>query len=159
MKIQTLTLALALTVLPLAASAKSNETFLNDAIQTNLAEISIGDLAQQNGGSDAVKSFGQMLVKDHTASNQKAEALAQAQGITPPTKPSPEAQKEHDALAKLSGSEFDKKFAAAMVKGHKEAIGKFDQEAKGTDDVAKFAKETLPTLQEHLKTAQSLAAA
>jgi hypothetical protein len=34
-----------------------------------------------------------------------------------------------------------------MVKGHEEAIG---------NDIAKFAQETLPTLQKHLKTAQTL---
>jgi sporulation protein YlmC with PRC-barrel domain len=44
-----------------------------------------------------------------------------------------------------------------MVKGHEEAIAKFEAASKGNDDVAKFAQETLPTLQKHLKTAQSLA--
>ena len=44
-----------------AALAKSDATFLSDAIQINLAEISVGDLAQKNGGSDDVKAFGKML--------------------------------------------------------------------------------------------------
>jgi sporulation protein YlmC with PRC-barrel domain len=43
-----------------------------------------------------------------------------------------------------------------MVKGHEGAIGKFEAASKGDDDIAKFAQETLPTLQKHLKTAQSL---
>jgi hypothetical protein len=43
-----------------------------------------------------------------------------------------------------------------MVKGHEEAISKFEAVSKGDDDIAKFAQETLPTLQKHLKTAQSL---
>ena len=68
-------------------SAKTDPTFLTDAIQINLAEISVGDLSQKNGGSDYVKSFGKMLVEDHTASNTKATSLAQANGITPPTEP------------------------------------------------------------------------
>ena len=55
------------------------------AIQINLAEISVGDLAQKNGGSDDVKSFGKMLVDDHTASNTRATSLAQSNGMTPPT--------------------------------------------------------------------------
>ena len=45
------------------------------AIQINLAEISVGDLTQKNGGSDDVKSFGKMLVEDHTASNTKVTSL------------------------------------------------------------------------------------
>ena len=43
-----------------------------------------------------------------------------------------------------------------MVKGHEEAISKFEAASKGDDDIAKFAQETLPTLQTHLKTAQTL---
>jgi sporulation protein YlmC with PRC-barrel domain len=98
-----------------------------------------------------------MLVEDHTASNTKATSLAQANAITPPTEPNDAEKKMHDELTKLSGMEFDREFAKAMVKGHQDAIAKFEAASKGDDDVAKFAQETLPTLQEHLKTAQSLA--
>ena len=72
-----------------AASAKSNQEFLTDAIQGNLVEISLGQLAQKNAGSDGVRSFGQMLVQDHSAANEKATSLAQTQGVTPPTEPKP----------------------------------------------------------------------
>jgi putative membrane protein len=122
-----------------------------------LAEISVGGLAQKNGGSDDVKSFGKMLVDDHTASNTKATSLAQANGITPPTEPKAADKQKHDELAKLSGAEFDRELAKAMVKGHEEAISKFEAASKGDDDISKFAQETLPTLQKHLKTAQTLA--
>jgi putative membrane protein len=139
------------------ALAKSDPAFLTEAIQINLAEISVGDLAQKNGGSDDVKSFGKMLVDDHTASNMKATSLAQSNGVTPPTEPKAADKQKHDELAKLSGADFDREFAKAMVKGHEEAISKFEAASKGDDDVAKFAQETLPTLQKHLKTAQTLA--
>jgi putative membrane protein len=125
--------------------AKSDTAFLTEAIQINLAEISVGDLAQKSGGSDDVKSFGKMLVDDHTASNTKATSLAQSNGVTPPTEPKAAEKQKHDELAKLSGADFDREFAKAMVKGH-----------EGDDDIAKFAQETLPTLQKHLKTAQTL---
>jgi putative membrane protein len=139
-----------------AASAKPDKTFLADAIQINLAEISVGDLAQKNGGSDDVKSFGKMLVDDHTASNSKATSIAQANGITPPAEPKAADKKKYEELKNLSGKEFDRAFANAMVEGHKEAIAKFETVSKGNDDIAKFAQETLPTLRKHLKTAQSL---
>jgi predicted outer membrane protein len=71
------------------ASAKPNQAFLTDAIQGNLAEISMGQLAQKNGGSDGVRSFGQMLVEDHSAANEKAKSLAQAQGVTPQQRRNP----------------------------------------------------------------------
>jgi predicted outer membrane protein len=45
-----------------------------------------------------------------------------------------------------------------MVKGHQEAIDKFQQETGSSDPapVTDFAKQTLPTLKKHLQTAQSL---
>lgn len=139
-----------------AASAKPNQAFLTDAIQGNLAEISMGQLAQKNGGSDGVRSFGQMLVQDHSAANEKATSLAQTQGVTPPTAPKPEAKKEYDRLSKLDGEAFDKEFAKHMVADHKKDIAEFEAQSKGSDDVASFAKDTLPTLKKHLQTAQSL---
>jgi putative membrane protein len=153
------TLAAAVMVLGSAsvALAKTDSSFLIDAIQINLAEIAAGDLAQKNGGSDDVKAFGKMLVDDHTASNQKATSLAQANGVTPPNEPKPADKEAQQHLATLSGPEFDREFSKAMVKGHKEAIGKFEAASKGDDDVAKFAQETLPTLQKHLEQAQSIA--
>jgi len=106
-----------------SAAAKSDTTFLTEAIQINLAEISVGDLAQKNGGSDDVKSFGKMLVDDHTASNTKATSLAQANGVTPPTEPKPDDKKKHDELAKLNGAAFDKAYVANEVAYHKTVNG------------------------------------
>ena len=139
------------------ALAKSDSSFLADAIQINLAEVAVGGLAQKNGASDDVKSFGKMLVDDHTASNEKAKSLAQANGVTPPNEPKPEDKKTQEDLAKLSGSEFDREFAKAMVNGHKKAIQEFETASNGNDDVAKFAQDTLPTLKKHLEQAQSIA--
>ena len=64
----------------------------------------------------------------------------------------------HDKLAQLSGDAFDKEFAKDMVEGHKKVIKEFEEQANGSGDVANFAKETLPTLQKHLETVQSLSA-
>jgi putative membrane protein len=138
------------------ALAKTDNAFLTDAIQGNLAEISIGELAQKNGTSDGVRSYGQMLVQDHSAANEKVMSLAKTHDLTPPTAPNAEAKQLHDKLAKLSGAAFDKEFTKAMVKDHKQVIKEFEEQANGSGDVAKFAGETIPTLKKHLDTAQSL---
>src|SRR6188472_4056464 len=109
------------------ASAKPNQAFLTDAIQGNLVEISLGQLAQKNAGSDGVRSFGQMLVQDHSAANEKATSLAQTQGVTPPTEPKPEAKQEYDRLLKLNGQALDEKFANHMVADHKKDIKEFEK--------------------------------
>jgi putative membrane protein len=154
----TITLAASLVLLGMAslAFARTDKEFLSDAIQGNLGEISIGELAQKNGKSDGVRSFGKMLVQDHSAANDKAMTLAKAHDLTPPTEPKAEAKQVHDKLAKLSGEDFDKEFAKAMVEDHTKDIKEFEEQANGSGDVATFAKDTLPTLKKHLETAQSL---
>ena len=66
---------------------KSSQKFIKDAIEGNLAEVQMGKLAQDKSMDDGVRSFGDMLVKDHSAGNEKASEVANAIGVTPPTEP------------------------------------------------------------------------
>jgi len=135
----------------------ADQKFIKEAIEGNLAEVQMGQLAQQNGQSQGVKDFGQMLVTDHGQANTKAQSVAQSMNVTPPTEPNAKQKKEHDKMSKLSGAAFDKAFAQHMVADHKKDIAAFQKETKSKNQaVASFASETLPTLQKHLQTAQSL---
>ena len=116
----------------------------------------MGQLAQKKGGSSQVRDFGQMLVQDHSVNNDKAKSLAQSEGVTLPTESKPEAKQVYDKLSALSGDAFDREFAKAMVKDHKKDIREFEGQAKSSDEVGKFAQDTLPTLKKHLQMAQSL---
>ncbi|QFU16839.1 DUF4142 domain-containing protein [Microvirga thermotolerans] len=144
---------------PLGVSAKDDpgRQFIVKAIQGNMAEIAMGQLAQQKGASDGVKSFGQMLVQDHSAAKDQASAAATAAQVTPPTEPNKEQKATYDRMSKLSGAAFDRQFVAHMVADHKKEIGEYQKEAKRSDGaISDYAKATLPTLQKHLETAQSL---
>jgi putative membrane protein len=141
----------------LAAASKPDKTFITDAIQGNLAEIQMGQLAQQKGQSDAVKSFGQMLVSDHQANNEKATQVANQLGVTPPTQPSAKQKAAYDKLSKLSGAAFDRQFAQMMVMDHKQDIAKFQREAKKTNDpLGQYASNSLPVLKKHLDAAEKI---
>ena len=63
----------------------------------------------------------------------------------------------YDRLSKFSGAQFDQQFVKAMVTDHKKNIAKSEKEAKSKSPLADFAKETLPTLEHHLQTAETLA--
>src|SRR3979409_603896 len=107
---------MAITIATASAKDKPSEAFLKKAIEGNYAEVSMGDLAQKNGGSDGVKSFGKMLSTDHAAANQKAIDAAKSMGMTsPPTGPNPKQKAVYDKMSKMSGANFDKSFAAHMV--------------------------------------------
>jgi putative membrane protein len=145
----------------LPASAKENpgQKFLTKAIQGNLAEVAMGQLAEQQGGSADIKAFGQALQKDHSDANAKAMAAATAMGVTSPTAPTKKQEADHDKLAKLSGEKFDREFAKHMVMDHKKDIAEYTKASKmkAGDQAASYAADTLPTLQSHLDTAQALA--
>jgi putative membrane protein len=137
-------------------ASKADQAFVKEAIQGDLSEVKVGQLAQQKGQSQDVKSFGQMLQQDHSQNLQQAQQLAQQVSVTPPTEPNAKQKAMYDKLSKLNGAQFDKAFAKDMVKDHKEDIAKFQKEAKSKGEVAQFAQQTLPVLQKHLQTAQSI---
>jgi putative membrane protein len=138
------------------AADDSSSKFIKEAIQGNLAEVKVGQLAQEKGGSQGVKDFGATLVKDHQAANQSAMRIAQQMSVTPPDAPSMKQKAVYTKLSALSGDRFDREFAKSMVKDHKEDIAKYQQEAQHSDAAAGYAKETLPKLHEHLKMAEAL---
>ncbi|KAA0697691.1 DUF4142 domain-containing protein [Neorhizobium sp. P12A] len=140
------------------ALAKSDKEFLSDAIKTDNAEIALGQLAVQKGSTDDVRKYGQTLVTDHQKGKDAAVALAPALQVKPMEALPPDAVKEQQKLQGLSGTDFDKEFAQFMIAGHKQAISEFQEKAgEGDRPVPQLAKQTLPTLQEHLKMAEDLA--
>ncbi len=139
------------------AANQADQHFITEAIQGDMAEVQMGQLAQQKGQSDAVKSYGQMLVNDHQADEQKAKQVANQIGVTPPNEPTAAQKSDYDKMSKLSGKAFDRRFAVMMVNDHRKDIKKFQREArKSNDPVGQYANEALPTLKKHLSEAQKL---
>jgi putative membrane protein len=138
------------------AQDRGGKAFLQQAIEGNYAEIQMGQLAQQKGQSEGVKSFGQMLVTDHSEANNKALRVAKEVGLNPPDGPSKKQQSNYDRLSKLSGAAFDRGFAHDMVMDHRNDIREYERASKAKDSIGQYASNTLPTLRKHLQTAESL---
>lgn len=158
----TAALCLWLTSAPAVAQVKQSEdgNFVREAAMIDTAEIKLGELAQDHGGSDAVRKFGARMVKDHTRSSQLLHEVAKKQGITLPEKKlDAKHQQLFEQLSKLRGAEFDRMYTKDMVMGHQKALEKFETEAKSGQNpqIRTFAKEMLPTLQEHLQLAKQCA--
>ncbi len=125
--------------------------FMDTAAQGGMAEVQLGKLAMQKGQSQDVKSFGRRMVDDHTKANQELEQIAQRKGVTLPSSPSRDDQREIDRLSRLSGSEFDRAYLDAMVKDHDTDVAEFKRAAEQSEDadVKRFATKTLPVLETH----------
>jgi putative membrane protein len=101
------------------------------------AEISLGELAQKNAASPAVKEFGQRMIADHRRLNQELTTIVGARGLTPPSTPSEPEVAAAAALSQRTGAAFDRANA-------------------GDPSLRSFAAREAGTIEEHLEEAQSL---
>ena len=136
--------------------AQQDMEFAKKAAGGGMAEVKLGQLAQDKAKNDQVKQFGQRMVDDHSKANDKLKTIAQQKNIDLPQDLPEDAQQTYDELQNKSGQEFDQAYMDMMVEDHHKAIDLFQQEAKGgkVPELQSFAQETLPTLQEHLDLAQ-----
>ena len=142
------------------ANSNPDADFYKRSAQGGIAEVELGNLAQQKSSNQSVKDFGAMMVKDHSAANEKLKAIADPKDISLPTRASVGQMATKAKLEVLSGEAFDKSYIKGMIKDHQQDIAMFKKEAaSGQDRDAKaYAKATLPTLELHLKTIRSIAA-
>jgi putative membrane protein len=120
----------------------------------------MGKLASQKATDSQVQALASKLVADHSKANEELKAVASVKNLEVPTS----AGVMHKAMMEKfqhqsGGKEFDEDFAEQMVKDHKNAVELFEKAAGDASldaDLRTFAKKTLPTLREHLKTAQTL---
>jgi putative membrane protein len=157
-------LFLVVCAMPLAvfgAAATPDSSFYKNAAEAGLAEVDAGNLATQKANDSKVKDFGAMMVKDHSAANEKLAALATTKNITLPTSASVGEMATQAKLKVLSGDTFDKAYIKAQIRAHKDTIALLNKEiASGTDpDAQAFAKSVLPTVKSHLKAIDGIAAA
>jgi putative membrane protein len=87
MKRHLLILACAIPWVALGANAADSpdSSFYKHAAEAGLAEVSDATLAQQSATDPQLKDFAAMMVKDHSAANDKLSALAGTKNITLPT--------------------------------------------------------------------------
>lgn len=126
--------------------------FAQEAAQGGMVEIELGKLAQMNAGSNVVKEFGAMMVRDHTAATTTLQGLASQKNIELPNKLDSGNAKLVEDLARLNGEEFDKQYISKTIIEHGDAIVVFKEAAANcTDsDLKDFAATLLPTLEMHL---------
>jgi putative membrane protein len=147
---------------PVAVLADSPDaSFYKVAAEAGISEVDLGNMAQDKGSNQQVKDFGAMMVKDHSAANDKLKSLAASKSLTLPGSSSVRDTALKAKLDVLSGDNFDKAYIKSQLRAHRQAVALFKKESSaGQDADAKaFAAATLPTLRGHLKQITSIASA
>lgn len=139
-------------------AAVNDAQFAKTAAQGGMAEVKMGQLAQQKGTADSVKRFGARMVEDHNKAGDELKQAASQGNISLPNDISAKDKAIYDSLSKLSGAAFDRAYAKDMVRDHEEDVADFNKEANSGQNPAikDFATQTLPTLQDHLKEAKEM---
>ena len=132
--------------------------FSKGAAQGGMMEVQLGNIAMKNGGTQAIKDFGKMMVDDHTKINDQLKDLASKKNVDLPAAVSDDQQKDIDKLSKETGKQFDKDYVSMMIKDHKADIDAFKKnEQKISDaDYKNFISNALPTLQKHLNAIEAI---
>ncbi len=160
-------LAVAQTSAPANSNSKSTASgvsaadrhFMDKAAQGGMAEVELGQLAEQNAGSQEVKDFGKRMVTDHSNANDALKELAAQQDVKLPTTLDAHDQWTKNELSKLHGEAFDKAYMRDMVTDHKKDVAEFKHESAAAHDpgLKSWVSDTLPTLESHLQAAEKIA--
>jgi putative membrane protein len=138
---------------------QQDQTFLQQAQLSNLAEIIQGKLALTNSSTDTTREFGRWMIGDHGANSTVLSSLAEQLVIAVPTSLDAQHQAEIADLSSRKDADFDRTYATLGVVDHAQAMALFEQEiANGVNPaVVSFAEQTLPLLQAHYQQAAILA--
>jgi putative membrane protein len=173
-------LGLATPALPQGGAA-GLEGFRAAALQADAFEIESSRLALERSRNPAIRAHARRMIQDHARGTQALLSLPRAAPPGPlegaasallgavtggaATAPGPVVlnARQTDMLGQLapeSGPAFDALYTQMQVTAHQEAVGLYAAYAQGGSDPAgrALAQQTLPTLQDHLRAAQRLAA-
>lgn len=142
---------------PVAANDKD---FIVFAAETDLAAARYGQLARQRAVSEEVRQFGQMLDDEHRENLKRLTAIGSKTGAEVPDTLDVKRMKTLRNLQRAKVKSFDHQYLKSVVNDHESALESFKQAAdhSSSQDLAAYAKDTLPKLEQHLKEAKQLAA-
>lgn len=153
---------------PGAELTEADKTFVNMAADGGMFEVRAGEMAVAKGDSTSqgfmhgdslsVKSYGRMMITDHTKVNEELMDLASRKQTGVPNTLSTAKQQKLDSLSAASGAMFNQMYMKMMVTSHKETITLFKSNASGGDDIElkAWSSDKIQALEHHLQMAEML---
>jgi putative membrane protein len=144
-----------------AAVSAQDATWAMSNAQTDLAEITIGGIAEQRALQPDTKMMAEVTMSDHEKSLAQLKTVAAQVGITLPTMPNAMQQAQAAQLRTVPSAQFDATYDSFQIAGHEQSISQTQTEiANGSNAAVKnFASSYLPVAEKHLQMAEADAAA
>jgi putative membrane protein len=130
--------------------------------QTDLAEITIGQIAMQRSQNSNTLALAQVTMSDHEKALAQLKNVAAQTGIVLPTTPSATQQSQAAELKTVPSGQFDATYDSFQIQGHEQSIAQTEAEvAHGTNPTVKqfAAVSYLPVAEKHLQMAEMNSAA
>ena len=135
-------------------------------VTANQVDVDAGRVAATRSSSDAVKTFANLMVTDHTAVNAQATALATRLHLTPADNATSQALKDGGAknvaaLKALDGKAFDRAYVAHEVTYHQTVLDALDKQlvpGASNAELKALLVKVRPAFVAHLEHAKHLAA-
>jgi putative membrane protein len=138
----------------------TDQQFIVQASYSNHAEISAGQVAVTKGMRDSIKMFGQMMVMDHTMSQQSLDSIAGAFNMSTPSTADSMHIMMLQQMSLLSGHTFDTAYIHAQVSDHQKTFSLFQDELNNGNNqrLKTYVNQYLSKIQMHYNMAVQLSA-
>lgn len=137
-----------------APLANSADAFVKNAAISDMYEIEAGRIASEKAKSPEVKQFGQMMVKDHTATSTKLKETLSAAKLDPAPPEQLDSRRAGmiENLKTASATDFDKVYLDQQKAAHQEALTLMKSYAEDGEQpqLKTLAAATAPKIQQHL---------
>lgn len=140
------------------STANPDLKFARHAASGGHAEVDLGRAALEKSSRQDIRDFAQRMIDDHTKIDDQLAQLAQSQHMRLPKQAAGQDAQTVKRLTALSGPEFDRAYATAMVDDHHKTLSLFEREARhgSAAPLKTLAAQTIPTLRDHLAMAEKL---
>gem|GEM_PF-4783050 len=136
----------------------ADQSFVEDTLKANQAQVEMSQMAQQKAFSGDVKAFSQNMIQIHTQLNQQLAPLAKQLQVSETQKPSKQEKKELAQLQQLSGQDFDTAYLQAMAKEQQHSLKQFkSEESTQNPMIQKTTKIDEPVLTQNFQVLQKIA--
>jgi putative membrane protein len=132
-------------------------SLIKNGLEGGMTEIAASKIALKNSQNPKVISLANEMITDHTNADKTLDSIENDKMLTEKDTISGEHKEMLDSLKTKSGAAFDRAYISMMIHDHKEAIDLFkDASDNKNQTIQDFARQTLPTIEGHLKMAQDI---
>ncbi len=141
------------------------QAFLSKLHEVNQTEIALGEMTQQKGSSDAVRQYGEHMVRDHQKAEQQLMDFAKQRGVVlGMVQPTNDVQRRlmsateanKAKLTVLQGQLYDQAYLASQVAAHDQNIQLVTLGRQQYPNLAPMLDGLLPVLRQHRDQAYQL---